>query len=53
MTIYGPTFAVSRKVEQIKKNNKNNSVHTVFGAGSKNWELPYVNVVGTAVKLSK
>ncbi|MGB2598994.1 MAG: pyridoxamine 5'-phosphate oxidase family protein [Candidatus Omnitrophota bacterium] len=45
LTIYAPTFASSRKVDQIKKNN---SVHIAFGADPKNYELPHVNVVGTA-----
>ncbi|MFQ5953090.1 MAG: pyridoxamine 5'-phosphate oxidase family protein [Candidatus Omnitrophota bacterium] len=49
LTIYAPTFASSRKIGQIKKNN---NVHIAFGADPKNWMLPYINVIATAEVLT-
>lgn len=48
-TLYTTSFASSRKITQIEKNN---NVHIAFGADPKNWELPYVNVEGTATVLT-
>lgn len=45
LTLYSTSFAVSRKIEQIKKDN---NVNITFGADPKNWKLPYVNVEGSA-----
>jgi general stress protein 26 len=39
------TFAKSRKVSQIEKNN---NVCAVMGSDTKNMELPYMNIYGTA-----
>ncbi|MFC1698884.1 pyridoxamine 5'-phosphate oxidase family protein [Candidatus Omnitrophota bacterium] len=45
LTLYTTAFVSSRKISQIKKDN---NVHVAFGADSKNWELPYINVEATA-----
>lgn len=45
LTLFTTTFALSRKVDQIRKNS---NVHFAFGADPGNWALPYVNVEGTA-----
>ncbi|MFC1509939.1 pyridoxamine 5'-phosphate oxidase family protein [Candidatus Omnitrophota bacterium] len=45
LTLYTTAFVSSRKIGQIEKNS---NVHVVFGADSKNWELPYINVEATA-----
>jgi general stress protein 26 len=45
LTLFTTTFALSRKVDQIRKNG---DVHVAFGADPSNWALPYVNVEGTA-----
>jgi general stress protein 26 len=45
LTLFTTTFALSRKVYQIRKNGE---VHLAFGADPSNWALPYVNVEGTA-----
>ena len=45
LTLYTTAFAVSRKIDQI---NKNNNVHVAFGADSDKWDLPYVNIEATA-----
>jgi len=45
LTLYSTSFAVSRKIKQI---NNNNNINIAFGADPKNWELPYVNVEGSA-----
>lgn len=45
LMFYTTAFVSSRKIGQIKKDN---NVHVTFGADSKNWELPYINVEATA-----
>ena len=45
LTLYTTSFASSRKIEQIRNNS---SVNITFGADSKNFELPYINIDGTA-----
>jgi general stress protein 26 len=45
LTLYTTSYASARKIAQIKKNK---NVHIAFGFDHENWELPYVNVVGTA-----
>ncbi|MDP8258319.1 MAG: pyridoxamine 5'-phosphate oxidase family protein [Candidatus Aadella gelida] len=45
LTLYTTSFALSRKIDQIKNNNR---VNVVFGADSQDFTLPYVNVNGQA-----
>jgi len=49
LTLYSATFASSRKIDQIEKNN---NVHVTFGCDPKDWEKPYVQVVGKAEVLT-
>lgn len=49
LVLYTTSFASSRKIDQIKKNN---NVHITFGADSKNWKLPYLNIDGSAEVLT-
>lgn len=49
LTLYSTSFASARKIEQI---NEDNNVDITFGADSKNWELPYVNIEGKAEVLT-
>ena len=45
LILYTTAFASSRKIGQISKDS---NVHVTFGADSKNWELPYINVEAKA-----
>lgn len=49
LTLYTTTFALARKVSQIKKNE---NIHIAFGFDPKNWALPFVNVDGSAEVLT-
>jgi general stress protein 26 len=49
LVFYTNTFAQSRKVEQIKKNN---NVHLVIGGDPHNWKAPYLNMEAKAELLS-
>jgi len=49
LTFYTATFALTRKIGQIKKNR---SIHVAFGFDPKNWALPFVNVEGDAEVLT-
>jgi general stress protein 26 len=45
LNLWTTSFANSRKLEQIQKNN---NVHVTLGADPQDWHKPYVNVVGKA-----
>ncbi len=49
LSLYTTTFASTRKISQIKKNN---NIHLAFGFDPKNWALPFVNVEGVAEVLT-
>ena len=49
LSLYTTTFAKSRKVEQI---NKNNNIHVTVGGDPKNWKAPYVNIQAEASVLT-
>jgi general stress protein 26 len=49
LTLYTTTFALARKVSQIKKDE---NVHVIFGFDPKNWTLPFINVEGKAEVLT-
>ena len=45
LTLFTASFASARKIDQIRKNN---AVHICFGHDPKIYNLPYVNIQGTA-----
>jgi len=49
LTLYTATFAGSRKVEQI---NKNNHVHVTIGGDSQNMQTAFVNIQANAQVLT-
>lgn len=45
MNLWTTSFAQARKIAQIKKDK---NVHATLGADPKDWNKPYVNIIGTA-----